>query len=128
MEKHPVASYYHRPNAEGGHVGDDVHNVEPRSVGSTAVDGVPKGVEVWCSNDYLAVSMRPEVVQTVADVVLKEGVGSGGTRNISGNNYHHEKLEKKIAELHGKEAALIFTSCFVANDATLSTLGSLLPG
>lgn len=124
MEKHPVASYYHRspPDANSGGAGD--HYV----TGGTSVDGIPKGVEVWCSNDYLAVSMQPEVVQAVADVVLKEGVGSGGTRNISGNNYHHEKLEREIAALHGKEAALIFTSCFVANDATLSTLGSLLPG
>jgi 5-aminolevulinate synthase len=82
---------------------------------------------MWCSNDYLGMSRHPLVVQTVTETMIREGVGSGGTRNISGNTVRHEKLEKELAALHQKESALLFGSCYTANDATLDTIGKLLP-
>ncbi|KAI1285964.1 5-aminolevulinate synthase, erythroid-specific, mitochondrial [Halotydeus destructor] len=86
-----------------------------------------KAITVWCSNDYLGMSSHPEVKQAVIDAVKNFGSGSGGTRNISGNTPFHEDLEQELASLHKKEAALLFTSCFVANDSTLMTLGKALP-
>lgn len=87
-----------------------------------------KDITVWCSNDYLGMSAHPAVKSAVHDAVDRYGVGAGGTRNISGNSLLHEELEKEIADLHGKEGALIFTSCYVANDTTLFTLAKQLPG
>uniref|UniRef100_A0AAG5CTY1 5-aminolevulinate synthase n=2 Tax=Anopheles atroparvus TaxID=41427 RepID=A0AAG5CTY1_ANOAO len=85
-------------------------------------------ITVWCSNDYLGMSCHPEVKRAVADALETYGTGAGGTRNISGNSMNHENLEKRLAQLHQKEGALLFTSCFVANDSTLFTLAKALPG
>ncbi|KAJ2159955.1 mitochondrial 5-aminolevulinate synthase [Coemansia sp. RSA 552] len=85
-------------------------------------------VTVWCSNDYLGQSKHPAVVDAMKTALDKYGAGAGGTRNIAGNSALHLRLESELASLHRKEAALVFSSCFVANDATLSTLCSSLPG
>lgn len=87
-----------------------------------------KPITVWCANDYLGMSCHPEVKSAVRQALEKYGAGAGGTRNISGNSLNHENLERRLANLHQKEAALLFTSCFVANDSTLFTLSRLLPG
>ncbi|GFR24074.1 5-aminolevulinate synthase, nonspecific, mitochondrial [Trichonephila clavata] len=81
-----------------------------------------------CSNDYLGMSSHPSVQKAVIAAVEEYGAGAGGTRNISGNSTFHEELEKELASLHQKKAALLFTSCYVANDSTLYTLGKHLPG
>ncbi|XP_011204282.2 5-aminolevulinate synthase, erythroid-specific, mitochondrial [Bactrocera dorsalis] len=85
-------------------------------------------ITVWCSNDYLGVSAHPKVKEASIKAIECHGTGAGGTRNISGNSLHHEMLEKRLARLHQKDGALVFTSCFVANDSTLFTLAKLLPG
>ncbi|XP_043107884.1 5-aminolevulinate synthase, nonspecific, mitochondrial [Puntigrus tetrazona] len=87
-----------------------------------------RSVSVWCSNDYLGMSRHPRVVQTIMGTLEKHGSGAGGTRNISGTSKFHVDLEHELADLHGKDAALLFTSCFVANDSTLFTLAKMLPG
>jgi len=84
-------------------------------------------VTVWCANDYLGMGRNSRVLKTMHETLDEYGAGAGGTRNISGHNRHAVELEHTIAKLHAKEAALVFSSCYVANDATLATLGSKLP-
>ena len=107
----------------------DLHRHRGRFPKATArFEEGEREITVWCSNDYLGMGQDDDVADAMHEAVDSFGAGSGGTRNISGTTRYHVDLERELGDLHGKSGALLFTSGYVANDATLSTLGKILPG
>jgi 5-aminolevulinate synthase len=87
----------------------------------------PRDVVIWCSNDYLGMAQHPKVVGAIVETAARLGIGAGGTHNIAGTNHPLIELERELAELHGKEASLVFTSGYVSNETGISTIANLLP-
>jgi len=99
----------------------------PKALWRMSSDADPVEVTVWCSNDYLGMGQHPKVITAMHEAIDRYGAASGGTRNISGTTHAHVELEQELASWHGKEAALLFTSGYISNQATLSTLGQIIP-